>query len=154
MNGTGPGTKQVGLPINADASSTTGCYIPPPKTCTFTFPSKEVRLSITPAEPISDSQEYQSLKTIPQSILETPHASGILQGIRATYTSSNTSAPLAVLDGDCRLSVPGADNALTEAAGNATFDAIGWMATPKYAKSMGHNVTATRVRWVRSCCWL
>jgi hypothetical protein len=61
-------------------------------------------------------------------------------------------APLAVLDGDCRLSVPGADNALTGAAGNATFDAIGWMATPKYAKSMGHNITGSRVRWVRSCC--
>jgi hypothetical protein len=67
--------------------------------------------------------------------------------------SSNTSAPLAVLDGDCRLSAPGADNALTDAAGNSTFNVIAWMGGPQYvsAKSMGYNVTASRVRWVRLC---
>ncbi len=85
------------------------------------------------------------------TILDTPHASGIMQGIRATYTSSNTSAPLAVLDGDCRLSVPGADNALTDATGNATFNVAAWMQRKLSATSMGHNVTASRIRWVSYC---
>jgi hypothetical protein len=142
------------MPRQDDASFSdqggSDCYLPSPRTCTYTFPGKEVRVTIAQA-PIANllySADYQPINT--------PNIENIASGVTAKYRSSKTNVPAAVVDGDCRLEVPGANNLLTGVTGSAVFDSAMWMMNMDGfgVDSMGAPVKATRIRWVCCCACL
>jgi hypothetical protein len=121
-NGWGPG------------SPSERCYIPAPRVCTYTFPSREVRVTIISAA-ASDSPE-------------TPAFDGVVRQLEASFAFANT-PPAAVLDGDCRLLAEGANNVLTAQSGDIVFDANTWMAKEDGGSSgLGWPLKSSRVRWV------
>jgi hypothetical protein len=123
-----PGTKSITIDFNKplslsrvffDCGSGTCKQMQIPsnqyRACSYSFASREIRLNI-------QSDEL----------------------LNVVYTSSKITAPAAVIDGDCRLTVEGADNLLTNNSGNITFDAETWM--EKNGRGIG--IEPSRIRWV------
>ncbi len=111
-----------------------GCYSPPPQPCKMTFPTEELRVTFF------FGSQWLYMDSLAQTV----------RPLKAVYNSSNTSAPVAVMGGDCRLKFDQAEHVLTEASGTFEFDAAEFTkkASQPFTTVMGYAIKAGRIRWV------
>jgi hypothetical protein len=120
------------------------CYLPPPQLSSMVIPSSKVQIRLLPVASYGPS--WKDFPNSPGPALD----SGESLGFAASYTSSNSTRSVPpLLDGDARLTAPGARNVLNGSSGSITFDAVKWMAArPQVITPLGINASASRVQWI------